>query len=121
MTENKCKHSHNSEDSPGCGHKHDLDNEQDFEEFDTVVLTDEDGQDHEFLHIETLEVDGSTYFVLLPISEDEEQAGLSEAAEETEEAIILKLGKDEEGNDMLLDIEDDEEWEKVADYWDEME
>jgi uncharacterized protein YrzB (UPF0473 family) len=120
MTEHKCKHGHCSEDSSGCGSgpKHEHSHDQDFEEFDTVVLTDEDGQDHEFLHIETLDVDGSTYFVLLPISEDVEE---TEFSEDIEEAIILKLGKDEEGNDMLLDIEDDEEWEKVADYWEEME
>jgi uncharacterized protein YrzB (UPF0473 family) len=80
------------------------------EEFDTITLTDEDGQEHEFLHLDTIEVDGSTYFVLIPVSEEDEDS-------EEDEAIILKLGQDEEGNEMLLDIEDDEEWEKVADAW----
>lgn len=118
MTE-QGKHNHKSENNCGCGtdHKHDYDLEQDFEEFDTIILTDDDGQDHEFLHIDTLDVDGSTYFVLMPISEDEE----SESEDDVDEAIILKLGKDDQGNDMLLDIEDDEEWEKVADTWENME
>ena len=40
--------------------------------------------------------------------------------EESEEAIILKIGKDENGDDILFDIEDDEEWEKVADAWQEL-
>jgi uncharacterized protein YrzB (UPF0473 family) len=95
-------------------HDHDHDNdhdEHDAEEFDTVVLTDDEGKDHEFLHLDTLELEGSTYFVLMPISEDESED------EDDEEAIILKLGKDAEGGEMLLDIEDDEEWEKVADAW----
>lgn len=92
---------------PDCGHEHDI------EEFDTIILTDDDGNDHEFLHLDTLEVDGSTYFVLVPISGEED--------EEVDEAIILKLGQDEDGNDMLMDIEDDEEWEKVADAWETME
>jgi len=85
--------------------------EHDAEEFDTVVLTDDEGKDHEFLHLDTLELEGSTYFVLMPTSEDESED------EDADEAIILKLGKDAEGGEMLLDIEDDEEWEKVADAW----
>lgn len=92
---------------PECDHEHDA------EEFDTIILTDDEGHDHEFLHLDTLEVEGSTYFVLMPISGEED--------EEEDEAIILKLGKDAEGNEMLLDIEDDEEWEKVADAWEIME
>lgn len=96
-----------------CGHDHDHDH--DAEEFDTIILTDDEGHDHEFLHLDTLEVDGSTYFVLMPISDQESED------EEADEAIILKLGRDQDGNEMLLDIEDDEEWEKVADAWENME
>ena len=92
-------------------HNHD---EHDAEEFDTVVLTDDEGKDHEFLHLDTLELEGSTYFVLMPISDEESED------EEADEAIILKLGKDAEGNEMLQDIEDDEEWEKVADAWENL-
>ena len=94
-------------------HNHD---EHDAEEFDTVVLTDDEGKDHEFLHLDTLELEGSTYFVLMPISEDESES----EDEDSDEAIILKLGKDAEGGEMLLDIEDDEEWEKVADAWENL-
>ena len=93
-------------------HKHDHDHcEHDAEEFDTIVLTDDEGNDHEFLHLDTLELEGSTYFVLMPMS------GEDTDDEDAEEAIILKLGKDANGGEMLLDIEDDEEWEKVADAW----
>lgn len=127
MTE-QCKHNHKSDNNHGCGndHKHDYCLEQDFEEFDTIILTDDEGQDHEFLHIDTLDVEGSTYFVLMPISEGDEESeseseSQSESDEDADEAIILKLGKDDQGNDMLLDIEDDEEWEKVADAWENME
>ncbi|MDD2234777.1 MAG: DUF1292 domain-containing protein [Desulfitobacteriaceae bacterium] len=92
-----------------CGHDHDM------EEFDTIILTDEEGKDHEFLQLDTLDVDGSTYFILMPILGEEEAESEDEDADE---AIILKLGKDEQGNEMLIDIDDDEEWEKVADAWD---
>lgn len=94
-------------------HDHDHEHDHDTEEFDTIILTDEEGQEHEFLHLDTLEVEGATYFVLMPINEETED-------EEADEAIILKLGHDEDGNEMLLDIESDEEWEKVADAWEAM-
>ena len=90
-------------------HEHD----HELEEFDTIVLTDDEGKDHEFLHLDTLEVEGSTYFVLMPLAGENED-------EDEDEAIILKLGKDADGNEMLLDIEDDEEWEKIADAWESM-
>ncbi len=85
------------------------------EAYDIIVLNDDEGNEHEFMHLETLELEGSTYYVLLPVDETEDED------DEEAEAIILKLGKDENGEDMLMDIEDDEEWEKVADAWDEME
>ncbi|MDR3288075.1 MAG: DUF1292 domain-containing protein [Peptococcaceae bacterium] len=92
---------------------HDCDCEE-CEEFDTITLTDEDGEEHEFLHLDTLEVKGETYFILVAMTEETEDL-------DEDEAIILKLGHDEEGNEMLLDIEDDEEWETVADAWNSLE
>jgi len=74
---------------------------------DILILVDEDDQEHEFQMIDMVEVDGSQYAVLVP---------LDEGADE-DEAIILKIMKDENGEDVLYDIEDDEEWEKVVDIW----
>ncbi|HZK85348.1 MAG TPA: DUF1292 domain-containing protein [Desulfosporosinus sp.] len=102
--------SHDHDDNCKCNEEHDA------EEFDTVVLTDDEGKDHEFLHLDTLELEGSTYFVLMPIADGESE----DADEDDDEAIILKLGKDAEGGEMLVDIEDDEEWEKVADAWENL-
>jgi len=75
-----------------------------------VTLVDEDGQEHDFAFVDSIEVDGEQYAILSPIDEEEE----------SDEAIILKIGKDENGEDILFDIEDDEEWEKVADAWQEL-
>lgn len=75
-----------------------------------IVLVDEDGAEHEFIIIDVLDVDGEEYAILQPLDENAEDS----------EAIILKLGKDENGEDILYDIEDDEEWEKVADRWQEL-
>jgi len=73
-----------------------------------VTLVDEEGEEHDFTLIEIIEVDGAEYAILLPADEDDN------------EAIILRLTKDEDGNDLLVDIEDDDEWEKVADAYEEM-
>ena len=43
---------------------------------------------------------------------------LEEDAEE-DEAIILKIVEDENGEEVLYDIEDDEEWEKVPNATDD--
>jgi uncharacterized protein YrzB (UPF0473 family) len=72
------------------------------ETFDVVVLNDDEGNEHEFMHLATLEVEGNTYFVLLPMEETEED-------DEEAEAIILKVVQDENGEDMLVDVEDEEE------------
>ena len=74
---------------------------------DVLILIDEEDQEHPFQMIDMVEVDDNQYAVLIP---------LEEGADE-EEAIILKIMQDENGDDVLYDIEDDEEWEKVVDLW----
>jgi uncharacterized protein YrzB (UPF0473 family) len=78
------------------------------EQEEVITLVDEEGAEHDFTVVDIINVDGSEYAILLPVEE------------ENDEAIILKFTHDEEGNELLVDIEDDEEWEKVADAWEEM-
>lgn len=84
------------------------------EEFPILVLVDDEGIEHEFELLAELEIENENYRVLIPLDEEEE-----EEAEEAE-VVILKVVHDEEGNEFLSDIEDDEEWEKVADAWQEL-
>ncbi|OPY57443.1 MAG: hypothetical protein A4E55_01635 [Pelotomaculum sp. PtaU1.Bin035] len=77
------------------------------EQEEIITLVDEEGTEYDFMVVDIIEVDGSEYAILLP---DEEEG---------EEAIILKLAYDDDGNELLVDIEEDEEWEKVADAWEE--
>lgn len=76
---------------------------------DVLILIDEEEQEHPFQMIDMVEVDGSQYAVLVPLEEGSDD----------EEAIILKIVVDENGEEVLYDIEDDEEWEKVVDIWNE--
>ncbi len=99
-----------------CGnHDHDHDHEHDES---TVVLTDEEGNEHEFELLTILDVDGGNYAVLLPFAQPETEE--DDAEEYEEEAIILRISQDEDGNDVLQEIEDDEEWEKVAAEYDKL-
>jgi uncharacterized protein YrzB (UPF0473 family) len=77
------------------------------EQEEVITLIDEEGTEHDFTVVDIINVDESEYAILLPVEE------------ENDEAIILKFTHDEEGNELLVDIEDDEEWEKVADAWEE--
>jgi uncharacterized protein YrzB (UPF0473 family) len=85
------------------------------EEFPLLVLVDEDGVEHQFELLAELEIENDKYRVLVPVSDLSDDEDGSEL-----EVVILKLIYDEEGNELLSDIEDDEEWEKVADAWQEL-
>ena len=74
---------------------------------DVLILVDEEDQEHPFQMIDMVEVDGGRYAVLVPLEEGSDE----------DEAIILKIVLDENGEEVLYDIEDDEEWEKVVDIW----
>ena len=65
---------------------------------DYVVLTDEDGNEVEFEHIDTVEVDGNLYMAFIP-------AELS--VEEDAEVVIMQI-VEEDGEEMLEAVEDDE-------------
>jgi len=74
-----------------------------------ITLIDEDGVEAEYEHIDTLEYNGNTYFALV-------KADMAEAdiIEEEDLLIILKLMIDENGDEMLMTIEDDDEYDVVA-------
>ena len=85
------------------------------EEYPILVLVDDEGVEHQFEMLAELEIEQDVYRVLVPLEDEEETED-----EEEIEVIILKVVHDEEGNEFLSDIEDDEEWERVADAWQEL-
>lgn len=71
---------------------------------DYVVLTDEDGKEEEFEHLATIDYEGELYMAFTPAnSEDEESA----------EVVILKVEEDEDGEDILVTLDDEELLDKV--------
>ena len=81
------------------------------EEDEIITLTDEEGKEHEFVVVDVIEVQEKEYAILLPIDTDEDEEA---------EAVILRLEKDADGDDVLVDIESEEEWEQVAQAYEEL-
>ena len=75
---------------------------------DILTLTDEDGVEKDFAVIGDMELDGNNYLALVPNDED------------GDEFVILKLAIDENGNEMLVTIDDDDEFDKVADAFEDV-
>lgn len=89
----------------------------DDEEFSILVLVDDEGVEHEFELLAEMEIENEKYRVLIPLMEEEEMEDVDEFEAEI---VILKVVYDEDGSEMLSDIEDEEEWEMVADAWQEL-
>ena len=78
-----------------------------------VELTDEDGVTTEFEYLSTIEHKGESYVVLLAPQEEEN--------EEEGEVVILKIQKDENGEDTYVSCDNDEIEEEVFElFMDEM-
>jgi uncharacterized protein YrzB (UPF0473 family) len=73
---------------------------------DRVTLTDEEGVEREFDIIGTLEMDGNQYFALVAVEGNED------------EYIVLKV-VEENGEEVLITIDDDDEFDKVADAFED--
>ena len=80
-------------------------------ETEIYTLTDEEGVENDFELIGTVELEGVTYYALVPYTEDENA--------EIDEYIVLRGEKDENGEDVLVSIDDDEEFDRVADIFDD--
>lgn len=76
------------------------------EELDNIiVLNDENGEEVPFEFLDLVELDGEEYVVLLPVEEDEEDAG---------EVVILKVeDTDSEEEESYVSVEDEDILNKV--------
>lgn len=89
------------------------------EEYDVDVYTlvDEDGVETDFEFLGTIELDGNTYVAFSPIEQNPES--------DEEEYVVFKVSTDEDGNEVYDNIEDDDEFDKVSDafedaFWSEL-
>lgn len=82
-----------------------------FDEDEVITLTDEDGVQTSFIVLCVLDYKGSTYYALLP------QTPVSD--EDDGEYVLLKLTR-ENGEDILVTVDDDDEADDVASQVDEI-
>ncbi len=80
-------------------------------EYDVYTLTDEEGNQTEFRLLESCEFEGHVYRALAPIDEEGNDVG--------DEYVILRCEADEDGEECLVTIEDDDEFDSVADIFDD--
>lgn len=90
---------------------------------DIVYLVDEDGNELPYTVITEAEVHGKRYAILVPVPEgdaDMEEMDVEEFDVDPDEVAILRIETDENGEDILVDVEDEDEYEHVFDHVSEM-
>ncbi|MBR5278532.1 MAG: DUF1292 domain-containing protein [Clostridia bacterium] len=81
---------------------------ENMEKENIFTLTDEEtGAETEFELIGELTIDDNTYLALIPLEGDED------------EYVVLKVEVDENGDELLVTIDDDEEFDRVADAFED--
>ncbi|MDF2541264.1 MAG: hypothetical protein K0S47_982 [Herbinix sp.] len=96
------KHNHDGHDC-GCGHDHD-------HEHDTITLSLDDGTELNCIVLDIFPVEDKDYIALLP----------EDAEGEDSEVFLYRYIQEDDGEPQLLNIDDDDEFEAVADAFDEI-
>jgi len=76
---------------------------------DLVTLTDDEGKEYTFEVLDAIETDTGRYLAMLPTYNDPK-----EMLDDSGELVIVKVGE-EDGEEYYYEIEDDDEYETVAD------
>lgn len=98
-------HDHDHECTCGCGCDHEHEEEM------TVTLTLDDNSEVECVVLAVFPAGEKDYIALLPIEQTPEEEG---------EVFLYRYSETEDGEPVLDNIEDDDEYEIVADAFDEM-
>jgi uncharacterized protein YrzB (UPF0473 family) len=86
------------------------------ERTDIVILIDEDGNEHDFALVDRFPVDLKEYAILVPVIYLEEEE--EDSIDLEEEAYIFRIDLDE-GEETLVEVDDEFEWNQVAMVWEE--
>ncbi|NLZ46366.1 MAG: DUF1292 domain-containing protein [Clostridiales bacterium] len=77
---------------------------------DLYTLVDEDGKEQTFEMLDAMQVEEQDYYALTPYYGEDADATLQDDGE----LVILKAAKDENGEDIMISIDDDDEFEKIG-------
>lgn len=81
--------------------------EEALEEVDVITLTDENGEELDFVVLGEAELEGNVYMALEPVENPEG------------EYVILKKVEAEDGEIDLVTIDDDDEFERISDFFED--
>ena len=76
---------------------------------DLYTLVDEEGVEQTFELLDVMEVDDDRYFALMPYYEDPE-----DILDDTAELIGLKSQMDENDEELMISIDDEEEYQRIG-------
>ncbi len=85
-----------------------MEKEQLLENDDLFTLTDEEGKESQFCLLASTEENGTLYLALEPADENPDDS-----------YVILKLVTDENGEDSLVTIDDDDEFDRIEDIFED--
>lgn len=80
---------------------------------DLVTVVDDEGNQHQFEVLDAIETDTGRYVALVPVYDNP-----ADLIEDDGELVILTV-KEENGEDLLLPIEDDDEFDEIAEIFEE--
>ncbi|MBO4869041.1 MAG: DUF1292 domain-containing protein [Clostridia bacterium] len=80
-----------------------------FDQDEIITLTDEDGKEERFIVLCVIEYNGAQYYALLPEKPEKGE----------EDGYVILRAEEEEGETMLVTVDDDDEFDTVADEIDE--
>ena len=76
---------------------------------DIVTLSDDDGKEYTFEVLDAIETDTGRYLAMLPVYDDPQ-----DQLNDSGELVIVKVGEEENGDEYYYEIEDDDEYERIA-------
>ena len=79
---------------------------------DFITVTDEDGNEFELEHLDTLELNGQTYMAFFPAVPEDEENG-----KEEDLGLVLMKVVTENGEELLSTLDSDEELQRVYDLF----
>ena len=98
----------------------DCDMEENQNEREFFTLVDDEGSESEFELIGKAEIKGVMYYAMIPAEDSVQPEDASGPEDEFCEYVILRGDRDENGEELLVTIDDDDEFDDVADYFDNL-
>lgn len=77
-----------------------------------ITLTDENGEEAEFDVITKLDIEDREYLIAVPLGKGEN--------EDEDEAIVLRIDNDDNGEEVFCTVEDDDEFQTVCEAYESL-